>query len=185
MQDTDLRKYELMVIISGEMTDTEFEKQLGELRRMLQEDTAGIAYEDNWGKRDMTYRIKKQWRGFYVVFNFNAAPPSILEVRTSLKLNPVVLRHLLITVPEDYEPGRYKDQVLREEPVEEERKFDKQKQALPRRDSEVKKVVVEEAPVATTTAKPTLPTRKEEEEQLKTVEKKLEKILENPDIDIR
>lgn len=165
-----------MAIISGEMTESEFEKHLGELRRMLQEGTAGITYEDLWGKRDMTYRIKKQWRGFYVVFNFNASPSSITEVRTSFKLNPVVLRHLLITVPEDYEPGRYKDQMLREESVE---------QVLPKRSFEAKKIVVEEAPAATKADKPTLPTKKEEEEQLKTVEKRLEKILENPDIDIR
>lgn len=152
------------------MPEADFEKELTEARRMLQEGTKGISYEDNWGRRDLAYKIKKQTRGHYVVFNFTAAPEAVAELRANIKLNPAVIRHLLTTVPEDYQPGRYKEEMLTAE-----------KPAIKSRPKPApvkKQEEPEQAP------KPAL-TIKEEEEQLATVEKKLEKILENPDIDIK
>lgn len=165
-----------MLIVSGELPEVQFEKELSELRKLLQENTKGISQEDLWGKRDMAYRVKKQWRGYYVVFNFTAAPDVIAELRANIKLNPVVLRHLLISLPEDYDASKYKDFMLPEEkPAQESRR-----RSVPLRSaSPVSRPVVSEK----SAEKPTV-AGKEEEEQLKTVEKKLEKILENPDIDI-
>src|SRR3989338_1261819 len=82
---------------------------------MVKESTKGISYEDLWGKRDLAFKIKKDRRGYYVIFNFAAEPKAISEMRTAIKLNPVVLRHLLITLPDGYETGHYNDEVI---PVE-------------------------------------------------------------------
>lgn len=172
---SELKKYELMLIVSGELPEAQFEKELSELRKLLQENTKGISSEDLWGKRDMAYRVKQQWRGYYAVFDFTAAPEAIAELRANIKLNPVVLRHLLISLPEDFDASKYKDFMLPEEkPAQEPRR-----RSVPLRSASPRPVVVEKS-----SEKPVL-AGKEEEEQLKTVEKKLEKILENPDIDIK
>lgn len=171
-----LRKYELMLIFSGELTEADFAKELDELRKLLKESTQGISYEDLWGKRDFTYRIKKQARGYYVIFNFDASPSAILELRSTVKLNQQVLRHLLITLPTDYQPGRYNELVLPEEKRKDDRR---QKPAAGAKPVSTEPAIVSQEPAK----KPTV-AGKEEEEQLKTVEKKLEQILENPDIAI-
>lgn len=172
---SELKKYELMLIVSGELPEAQFEKELSELRKLLQENTKGISSEDLWGKRDMAYRVKKQSRGYYVVFDFTAAPDAIAELRGNIKLNPVVLRHLLISLPEDFDASKYKDFMLPEEkPAQESR----------RRSTPLRSVPPRPAVAEKSAEKPTV-AGKEEEEQLKTVEKKLEKILENPDIDIK
>lgn len=178
----DINRYELMVILSGELTEVDFEKELSEIRRMLQENTKGITYEDLWGRRDLTYRIKKQRRGYYVVFDFNAAASSVAEVRAGIKLNQAVLRHLLIALPYNYEAGRYKEQILREDSAEEEKKPRRPLVKAVRETPQVEAAKEPAAVLAEPAIKPVL-AGKEEEEQLKTVEKKLEKILENPDID--
>lgn len=183
-----------MVIFSGEMPEADFEKESGEFRRSLQESTKGISHEEAWGRKKLAYRIKKQAYGYYVIFNFASAPSAISELRTNVKLNPCVLRHLLITVPEDYVPGRYKDEVLPEAKPEEEmrraRKMAKMLEAKPAVSSRLPEAAAEKEPVtqeaaAETAPKPTLSGKAEEDAQLKRVEKKLEEILENPDIDIR
>lgn len=169
-----------MVIFSGDLPESSFEKELSELRKALQESTGGISYEDNWGKRELAYKMKRQQRGYYVIFTFASAPAGITELRTNIKLNQNVLRHMLITIPLDYEPGRYKEEVFTEHKRREETKEQTDKKRMSRthmRPEDVK------APRAAP-AHPTVAGKKEEEE-LKTVEKKLEQILENPDIDVR
>jgi small subunit ribosomal protein S6 len=177
---SELKKYELMLMISGELPEAQFEKELADLRKLLQESTKGISYEDLWGRRDMAYRVKKQARAYYTVFDFTATPNAIAELRNNIKLNPVVLRHLIISLPDDYEANKYKDYVLPEtKSVEEGKRRVSKLSALPR-----EKAIATAAVTKEVLPKPTV-AGKEEEEQLKTVEKKLEQILENPDIDIK
>ncbi len=169
-----------MVIFSGDLPESGFEKELSELRKALQESTGGISYEDNWGKRELSYKIKRQQRGYYVIFTFASAPEGIAEMRTNIKLNQNVLRHMLITIPLDYEPGRYKEEVFTEHKRREETKEQADKKRMGRsparpEESKLLRVVSEQPTVA----------GKKEEEELKTVEKKLEQILDNPDIDVR
>ena len=190
MNTEELKKYELMVIFSGDLTEMDFGKELDEVRKLLQESTSGISYESSWGKRDFTYRIKKQARGFYVVFNFAADPSQILELRGAIKLNPQILRHMLVTVPEEYKPGHHEEEVL---PREQKQRAEDKKRAMEGRPTprgaatSTYRHSAEPAlqHAATTSTVKIKVAGKEEEEHLKNVEKKLEQILENPDIDIR
>lgn len=181
---TEFKKYELMVILSGDVTDGDLEKEVDSLRRTLSDGTKGITYEDIWGRKDMMYKIKRQKRGHYAIFVFNAEPTQLVELRTTIKLNPLVLRHLLISLNEDYEPGRYKKIILPEAELISE-SGSKPSKSMPIIESRKEKPVKE---VAVEPKKPKLETKvagKAEEEELKTVEKKLEKILANPDIEIK
>lgn len=181
-QSNDLRLYELMVILSGNLTESDFEKELGGIKKMLKEYAKAVTYEDIWGRRDFTYRLKRQNHGYYAIFDFNATPESLAELRMSVKLHPHVLRHLLISLPENYEPGKYKTVSLPvEKPAEEKKKH--VKRVVP---VELERTAAPAAPAAAPEeAKKTVVAGKEEEEKLKKVEKKLEEILENPDIEIR
>lgn len=121
MTETDLRFYELMVIISGELTEKEFEKELDEVRSMLTEAAAVIDYEESWGKRDFAFRLKRQNRGYYVIFDFHAEPHQIKELTSNIKLHPTVLRHIIVQMPDDYVPGSYKETMVhRRKPEDEE-----------------------------------------------------------------
>lgn len=179
---TELRKYELMLILSGALAEGEFAKELEEVRKLLAEDTHGISHEDVLGLRDFTYRFKRQNRGYYAVFNFTASPPQIAELRNAVRLNPVVLRHMLITIPEDYTPISFAKMLEVAEKPREDKKFKKFSKKV-----EDTRIPTAPAPVQEKKASPaeTLLSGKEDAEKLKRVEKKLEEILENPDIDVR
>lgn len=162
-----------MLILSGDLTESDFAKEFDEIRKLLKENSKAVTYEDLWGRREFSYRFKKQKAGYYAIFNFNAAPESLIELRMNLKLNPHVLRHLLITLPENYVAGRYKEAVI---PIE--------KPTAIERKPYTKKVVPVELERTVEAKKPVI-AGKEDEEKLKRVEKKLEEILENPDIEIK
>lgn len=164
MQTENLKKYELMVILSGQMAEGDFAKELDEIRKLLQENTSGIAQELSWGRRELSYRLKRQTQGYYVVFTFTAGPSALKELTTTIKLNQNILRHLLITVPNDHQLINY-DTLPEEPPVE--RKEGRRERKITERQIP--------APLA----------KQPEDKKLEQVEKKLEEILENPDIDIR
>lgn len=162
----ELRKYELMMIFSGDVPEAQYEKELGDFKKTLKESVTSVTYEDNWGLRNLAFKIKRQQKGYYCVFNFEGNPANVLELRSNIRLNPAVLRHMLITIPDSYRPGHHEDVILFRD---EQKAKDELQEAMPKRKKKP------ETELATTPR---------EAEQLKTVEKKLEKILENPDLDI-
>lgn len=171
----DIKKYELMLIFSGEMPEGDFEKQLEELRKFLKENTQKVFHEEVWGRRNLAYRVKRQSRGYYAIFDFEAVPSAIAEIRTNVKFIPSVLRHIIVELPPRYEPGKYHDLRATE-------KKDARRPAFAK--AAASKQVQPAQTFLQPELKPTIAGKKEEQE-LETVEKKLEKILENPDIDIR
>ncbi len=165
MSETEARFYELMVIISGELTEKEFEKELDDVRAMLKEASTHIDYEESWGKRDLAFKIKRQARGYYVIFDFHAMPEAIKELSTSVRLHPTVLRHLLIQNADDYNPTAYKEAMVRR------RKLDEEEES---REKQPKKEVVHvAAPVVESDA---------EEKAPKKPKKSVDDIVSNPDI---
>lgn len=94
------QRYELMAIISSQITDQEIQKRLKDLKDLLGE----VLFEEIWGIRPFAYRIKKHEKGHYSVFNFSVEGEKISELEASLRLFPDLLRYLLIRVPENYTP---------------------------------------------------------------------------------
>ncbi len=53
-----------------------------------------------WGLRTLAYRIKKNRKGHYVLFNLDAPAEAVLELERNLRLNEDILRYLTIRVEE-------------------------------------------------------------------------------------
>lgn len=181
----DLVKYELMVIIRPDLALDAITARLDEIRKLLAakkgENAGEVFFEDIWGMRDMYYRIKKHNRGFYAVFDFITDPSAIKELDANLRLEPEVLRHMIVKLPFSYQPKSFA--------VVEEEKEEK-KEARPAR-KKITSVKKEEKPAEkvedTRTEKEDIETAKEEkpkkkETTLEDVDAKLKSIIENPDI---
>lgn len=96
-------KYELMVILNPDLSEADTDKELGDLRKLIKEADGKIYHEDIWNVRNMAYRIKKNDKGFYVIFYFTFTPEKMKELEKSLLLNQKVLRHLVIKSPKNYQ----------------------------------------------------------------------------------
>ncbi len=116
---TDLVNYEIMAIIEPDITEAQYKKHVDALKTLLKKGGAEIWNEQEWGKRDFAYIIKKQDSGFYVVLNFKGDPSAILELENQLRITPFVLRHLIIKTPDGYQPVEYDWDAELEERVEE------------------------------------------------------------------
>lgn len=93
-----MRKYELMVVFP--LDEERFKTSAEAVRTVLANHGAQIAGEEPYGDRDLTYEIKKQTKGRYVLFNITASPEKIVEIDRQFKLIGELLTFLFVRVDE-------------------------------------------------------------------------------------
>ncbi|MEZ5666216.1 MAG: 30S ribosomal protein S6 [Alphaproteobacteria bacterium] len=59
-----------------------------------------VAKTEYWGLRNLSYRIKKNRKGHYVLMNIDAPHPAVAEMERQMSLHEDVLRHMTIRVDE-------------------------------------------------------------------------------------
>ncbi|SCA57551.1 30S ribosomal protein S6 [Candidatus Terasakiella magnetica] len=67
---------------------------------LIEENGGKVTKREYWGLRNIAYRMKKNRKGHYVLFNIDAPSPAIDELSRQLRLNEDVLRHLVVRVDE-------------------------------------------------------------------------------------
>ncbi len=100
-------KYELMVLLSPKQTDKEIEKNLKEIKGILSENGYKLVDEDVWGMRDLAYTIAGNDRGFYAIYHLMGEAAGMTAVKRDLRIQPGLLRHLLMKVTDDATLLRY------------------------------------------------------------------------------
>lgn len=93
-----MRKYELMVVFPVE--EDQFKTSAEAVRKVLADHGAQIEGEEPYGDRELTYEIKKQTKGRYLMFNIKAAPEKIVEIDRQFKLIAELLTFLFVRVDE-------------------------------------------------------------------------------------
>lgn len=94
-----LRLYEVLLILDPRRTDEEIAQLLAKLQEALGELGATVQRMDNWGKRRLTYEIKKQREGIYAVCEALAESAAVKEFERQLRLNEDVLRFFTTRAP--------------------------------------------------------------------------------------
>lgn len=109
--------YELTYIINPNLSEQEVAAQTNKVRSFINELGGEIKNEKLGEKRRLAYPIKKQGFGFYVTIEFNCEPENIIELDKKIRLEPQVLRHLLLTkeimkqTPRRYVPPKAKEKI--------------------------------------------------------------------------
>ena len=111
----ELAKYELMMILMPDMSQEETDKHLNRIRKQIKDLKGEIYHEDIWDIRDLAYMIKKQDKGYYVIFYFTFPGQNIVELEKEFLLDQKLLRHMFVKSPKGYEIKKLSDFELTEE----------------------------------------------------------------------
>ncbi len=96
-----MHRYELVVIITPQVTDEEVPDAVERLVRRPVESQGGVCQEVNvWGRRKLAYPVKKHQEGNYVLTNLELDPTKAKELEQSLLISEEVIRHLLVRLDE-------------------------------------------------------------------------------------
>ncbi len=110
-----IRPYELMLILSPELRETEITKKLKEITDMIEKAGGKITSEDFWGKKTLAYKIQKHLEGIYMVYNTELPSQFLTELKNYLRIEKDVLRSMIINIPGDYTYVKYDIKNMAEE----------------------------------------------------------------------
>ena len=97
-----MRRYELVAIITPQVTDEELPEAIERLLKKPVENQGGVCDEvDVWGRRRMAYPIRRFTEGNYVLSNIQLDPGKTNELEQGLLISEEVLRHLLVRLDEE------------------------------------------------------------------------------------
>ncbi len=92
------RQYEVVYIFDSALEEPAVNERLARFNALLGEGTE-IA-TNHWGKRTLSYPIKRRDVGYYVVSKFAAATELLPEFERAIKLDESVLRFLVVLAEE-------------------------------------------------------------------------------------
>ena len=94
-----MRKYELMTIYPVE--DDKSKAGLEAVRSVLAQFGATIEKEESYGDRDLTYEVKKQKRGRFLLLTVSANPAKLVEIDRQFKLTDGLLKYLFVRLEDE------------------------------------------------------------------------------------
>ncbi|MCB2112882.1 MAG: 30S ribosomal protein S6 [Parvularculaceae bacterium] len=92
--------YEHIFIARQDISPAQVEGLTETLQKLVADNGGKITKSEYWGLRSLQYKIKKNRKGHYSLFNIDAAAPVIQELERQEKLNDDILRSLTIRVEE-------------------------------------------------------------------------------------
>jgi small subunit ribosomal protein S6 len=88
--------YETLCILHPELPETRVKELTAWMQKILEGAQGAVVRVDEWGMRDLGFRLKKQRRGYYVRIEHDASPVALRELERNLRLSEDVLRFLSV-----------------------------------------------------------------------------------------
>ncbi len=93
-----MRKYELVCLIQPDLDEATLTALIERVKGWVSEGGGNVDKIDSWGKRRMSYVIRKQRDSNYVIFNLSLLPTATAALEQNLRYTETVMRHMLTLV---------------------------------------------------------------------------------------
>jgi small subunit ribosomal protein S6 len=90
--------YENVFIARQDISATQVEALADTLAAVVTEQGGQVTKREYWGLRNLTYRMKKNRKGHYMLFNLDAPPIAVSELERTMRINEDVIRYLTVRV---------------------------------------------------------------------------------------
>lgn len=93
-----MTKYEIMFIISTQLTEEDRKAAVEKVEKILTKFGASELSTELMGERKLAYPIKKKENGYYVLTTFNIDGTQLVEVEKNLNITESILKYMIIRV---------------------------------------------------------------------------------------
>ncbi|GAB3458588.1 30S ribosomal protein S6 [Insolitispirillum peregrinum] len=97
--------YESVFIARQDISSTQVEALADEMAGIIASLGGTVSKKEFWGLRNLAYRMNKNRKGHYVLFNIDAPAAAVIEMERVMRFNEDVLRTLTVRV-EELEEGQ-------------------------------------------------------------------------------
>jgi small subunit ribosomal protein S6 len=95
-----VRRYETIFILRPDLGESAQKDSIKRFEGLVANNGGDLVETEEWGFRELAYRIKGERRGFYVRLDYGGTGATMNEVERNLKLSDGVLRYLSVLVDE-------------------------------------------------------------------------------------
>ncbi len=90
--------YENVFIARQDLSPTQVDALADTFTAIVTEKGGEVKKRESWGLRNLSFRIRKNRKGHYVLFNLDAPPAAVHEMERNMRLNEDVIRFLTVKV---------------------------------------------------------------------------------------
>ena len=90
--------YENVFIARQDMSPAQVETLADEYVSVMESLGGKVEKREHWGLKTLAYRIKKNRKGHYVLFNFDTNGDAVAELERRMRLSEDVLRYLTVRI---------------------------------------------------------------------------------------
>ena len=92
--------YESVFIARQDISAGQVDTLADEMEKLILDNGGSVARREYWGLRNLAYRMKKNRKGHYIMFNLDAPSEAVQEMERNLRLHEDVLRYMTIRLEE-------------------------------------------------------------------------------------
>ncbi|MFH1287464.1 MAG: 30S ribosomal protein S6 [bacterium] len=93
-----MKNYEVIYIINSNKTDEEAEEIINKFRQIVVTTNGKVVSVEKWGRKKLSFIIKKESKGNYVFMKINCEAKTLNELVRNFRLNDNIIRHLVTKV---------------------------------------------------------------------------------------
>ena len=97
-KESKMALYESVIIGRQDLTPGQFETLLEKFIAVIQSFKGEIKKRENWGIRNLAYKINKNRKGHYMLLNIDGPPEAIQEYERLMRLDEDIIRFLTIKI---------------------------------------------------------------------------------------
>ena len=90
--------YENVFIARQDISGAQVDALADTFTQLIADQGGEIKKREYWGLRNLAYRMNKNRKGHYVLFNIDAPAPAIAELERTMRINEDVIRYLTLRV---------------------------------------------------------------------------------------
>ena len=92
--------YETVFIARQDVSQSQVEELTEEFSKFITDKGGKVTKTENWGLRNLAYRIDKNRKGYYVLIESDTPSEGLLEMERNMRLHEDVLRYMSIRLDE-------------------------------------------------------------------------------------
>jgi small subunit ribosomal protein S6 len=90
--------YETVFIARQDISGTQVDALADQFAGIIAEQGGEVKKRESWGLRNLAFRMKKNRKGHYVLFNIDGPAAAVTEMERNMRISEDILRYLTIRV---------------------------------------------------------------------------------------
>jgi len=94
--NSETRDYESVFICPADLPESAMDSLLARFQKVVVDAGGKLGTVEKWGRRKLSYAIRRQKEGFYIYWTFSASSQGVKALSDLYQVTDGILRHILV-----------------------------------------------------------------------------------------